>query len=164
MIKLLVRVLDRVCELLAVVTGLILVFITLSIGYSIFVRLVNIPGPIWVVQFNEYAMLFAPFLGTAWLLSRDKHISVQMLVQRLGKPARKILDLAHSLVGMGLCATLCWFGIFTTWEQFERKVIDVQAVDLPIAYILAVIPLGFFLLFLQFTRKFFVGLQDIKRR
>ena len=62
-------------------------------------------------------------------------------------------------MGMVLCATLCWYGALTTLEHLERKVIHVQAVDVPMAYIIFVIPLGFFLLFLQFTRNFFSGLE-----
>jgi hypothetical protein len=40
-------------------------------------------------------------------------------------------------------------------------VVNVQAVDVPMAYIIFVIPLGFFLLFLQFTRNFIVGLDEL---
>jgi TRAP-type C4-dicarboxylate transport system permease small subunit len=38
-------------------------------------------------------------------------------------------------------------------------VIDVQAVDIPKGFVLVVIPLGFFLLCLQFLRRFFEGLK-----
>ena len=38
------KVLDRIFDFLAVVIGFILVFMTLSIGYAIFVRALNLPG------------------------------------------------------------------------------------------------------------------------
>jgi C4-dicarboxylate transporter DctQ subunit len=156
------KVLDRVFDFLAVVIGLILVFMTLSIGYAIFVRALNLPGPLWIVQFNEYAMLFATFLGSAWLLSKRKHVSIELVVSRFSQRGQKIFNLIHCLMGMGLCATLCWYGALTTFENFERKVINVQAVDVPMAYIIFVIPLGFFLLFLQFTRNLVVELHDLR--
>jgi len=40
-------------------------------------------------------------------------------------------------------------------------VIHVQAVDVPMAYVLFVIPLGFFLLFLQFVRDLVAGFQSL---
>ena len=40
------KVLDRIFDFLAVVVSLILVFTTLSIGYAIFVRALNLPGPV----------------------------------------------------------------------------------------------------------------------
>jgi TRAP-type C4-dicarboxylate transport system permease small subunit len=62
---------------------------------------------------------------------------------------------------MGLCAVLCWYGTLTTIENFQRKVIHVQAVDVPMAYLLFVIPLGFFLLVLQFVRDFVVEIRSL---
>ena len=107
-------------------------------------------------------MLFATFLGSAWLLSKRKHVSIELVVSRFSRRGQKIFDLIHSLMGMGLCTILCWYGALTTLENFERKVINVQAVDVPMAYIIFVIPLGFFLLFLQFARNFFVGLNELR--
>jgi len=138
------------------------VFMTVSIGYAIFVRAVNLPGPLWIVQFNEYAMLFATFLGSSWLLSKGRHVSVELVVSRFSMRTRKILRVIHSLLGLGLCSTLCWYGTLTTLENFQRKVIHVQAVDVPMAYVLFVIPLGFFLLVLQFLRDFLVGLRSLR--
>jgi TRAP-type C4-dicarboxylate transport system permease small subunit len=155
------KVLDRMFEFLAGVVGLILVFMTLTIGYAIFARAVGLPGPLWIVQFNEYAMLFATFLGAAWLLSKKKHVSVELVVSRFSRRTQRIFDLIHSLLGLGLCAVLCWYGTLTTIENFQRKVIHVQAVDVPMAYLLFVIPLGFFLLVLQFVRDFVVGIRSL---
>jgi len=156
------KVLDKIFDFLAVVISLILVFMTLSIGYSIFARAVKLPGPLWIVQFNEYAMLFATFLGAAWLLSKGKHVSIELVVSHLSRQTQKVFAIIHSLLGMGLCAILCWYGTLTTIENFTRKVIHVQAVDVPMAYVLFVIPLGFFFLFLQFLRDFASGLHEIK--
>jgi C4-dicarboxylate transporter DctQ subunit len=155
------KVLDRIFEFLAVVISLILIFMTLTIGYAIFARAVGLPGPLWIVQFNEYAMLYATFLGGAWLLSKGKHVSIELVVSRFSPRTQRIFDLIHSLLGIGVCGILCWYGTLTTIENFQRKVIHVQAVDVPMAYLLFVIPLGFFLLVLQFVRNFVVGIRSL---
>jgi len=156
-----IRVLDRIYDFLEVVISVILILMTLTIFYAVFARAVGLPGPVWIVQFNEYAMLFATFLGAAWLLSKGKHVSIELVVSRLGDTGRKVMKLFHSFVGIVLCAILCWYGALTTLEHFQRKVIHVQAVDVPMAYILFVIPLGFFLLVLQFIRDFVAGLYAL---
>jgi TRAP-type C4-dicarboxylate transport system permease small subunit len=155
------KIFDRILDSLAVVVSLILIFMTLSIGYSIFARAMGFRGPLWIVQFNEYAMLFATFLGTAWLLAKGKHVSIELVVSRFKPRGQKIFELIHSIMGIGLCAILGWYGMLTTIENFKRNVIHVQAVDVPMAYILFVIPLGFFLLFLQFTRTLFSTIKEI---
>jgi C4-dicarboxylate transporter DctQ subunit len=152
-VRTVIKALDRVCTFLAVLSGLIVVFVTLSIGYSILSRATGLPGAVWVVQFNEYALLWMTFLGTAWLLARKKHISVHIILQRLSEKNKKRVAVVHALMGMVLCGLFCWFTAFTTIEKIGRNVIDVQAVDIPIGYVLIVIPLGFLLLFLQFIRN-----------
>jgi len=145
---------------MAVVGGLLLLFISFSIAYSIFTRKLNLPTPIWVVQFNEYALLWITFLATAWILARDKHVSVQFLVQYMGPKTRKTMGFVHSIVGMGLCGVMCWYGFYTTWDHYIREVIDVGSVDVPKAYVLAIIPLGFFLLTLQFLHRVLTGWSE----
>ena len=156
------KVLDRIFDFLAVLISIILVFMTLTIGYAIFARGVGLPGPVWIVQFNEYAMLFATFLGAGWLLSKKKHVSIELIVSRFSRRTQKVFDLVHSILGLGLCGILCWYGALTTIENYQRNVINVQAVDIPMAYVLFVIPLGFFFLVLQFLRNFVTDLHMIK--
>ena len=156
------KLLDRVCLFLAVVAGLLLLFVTFSIAYSIFTRQLGLPTPVWVVQINEYTLLWITFLGTAWVLSKNKHVSIHIFMERLSPRGRKILDVIHSFMGLCLCGAFFWYGLFTTWEHYHRRVIDVQSIDVPKAYILVVIPIGFGLLALQFFRKFVVGLSSLK--
>jgi C4-dicarboxylate transporter DctQ subunit len=155
------RMLNRIYGFLEVVICVILVLMVLTIFYAVFARAVGLPGPVWITQFNEYAMLFATFLGAAWLLSKDKHVSIELLVSRLSDRGKKIMKLIHSLVGCALCALLSWYSALTTIEHFRRNIIHVQAVDMPMAYVLFIIPLGFFLLVLQFIRNFLTGLSEV---
>lgn len=147
------KVLDRIFSFMALLAALLLLFITFSIAYSIFTRQMGLPMPVWVVQFNEYALLWLTFLTTAWVLARDKHVSVQILAQKLSPTGVRVLGLFHNLVGAGLCAVFCWYGAKTTYDHYVRQVIDVGSVDIPKAFILVIIPVGFFLLFLQFLRN-----------
>jgi C4-dicarboxylate transporter, DctQ subunit len=154
------KVLNRICSVMAVLGGLLLLFITFSIAYSIVTRKLDLPTPVWVVQFNEYALLWVPFLATAWILSRNQHVSVQFLVQYLGKKGRKALDIIHCVLGMVVCGILCWYGIYTTWDHYVRGVMDVASIDVPKAFVLVIIPVGFFFLTLQFFSKFLAALMD----
>jgi C4-dicarboxylate transporter DctQ subunit len=133
------RVLNRICSVMAVLGGLLLLFITFSIAYSIVTRKLDLPTPVWVVQFNEYALLWVPFLASAWILSRNQHVSVEFLVQYLDRKGRKTLDIIHSALGMVVCGILCWYGISTTWDYYVRGVMDVASIDVPMAFVLVVV-------------------------
>lgn len=153
------RIFDKMITGLAVLAGLLLLFITFSISYSIFARLIGIQGPIWTVQFNEYALLWFTFLGTAWVLHRRKHVSMDIITGRLKPPARGILDRVHSVMGIGVCGVLLWYGSAMTWSFFQRGVTDVQAIDIPKYLILIVIPLGALTLGIQFVRNLIVPFE-----
>jgi TRAP-type C4-dicarboxylate transport system permease small subunit len=156
------KLIDYVSKLFAVVAGILLVLVTVFIGYVILARIVGISSPAWIVQFTEYALLWITFLGTAWVLSRDRHVSIDLITSRLTPRGKVVLDIAHSLVGCGVCVVLCWFGFVTTWSMFERGVTDVQVVDVAKYQVVLIIPLGFLLLALQFLRKMLMGLHSIK--
>ncbi|MCJ7596752.1 MAG: TRAP transporter small permease [Desulfobacterales bacterium] len=148
-----VRVLDRVCAFLAILAALLFLFMTFTICYSIITRATGIPTPVWTVQLNEYAMLWMTFLGTAWLLAKNRHVSIQIFVSRLNKKGKKVFQTIHDFMGLLLCATICYFGALTTWDHYQRNVIDVQVIDVPKALVIIVIPVGFLLLALQFIRR-----------
>ncbi len=162
-VALLNKILDKLLAFLAMVAGLLLLFITFSISYTIFTRAANLPSPVWILQFDEYSLLWITFLGTAWVLARNKHVSVDLITGRLKERTKTFLGLFHSVLGAAVCVLLLWYGSSVTWSQFQRGVTDVQAVDVPKYLILLVIPLGFFVLSLQFVRQFFLTLKKIRR-
>lgn len=147
------RILDNVCKIMAVAGCLLLLFTTFSIAYSIFARPLKLPSPIWVVQFNEYSLLWITFLGTGWVLSRDRHVSIQVLTHLLSSRMNKALALVHNILGFLLCSILTFYGAYTSVDHLQRKVIDVQSVDILKGLVIMVIPLGFFFLVLQFLQK-----------
>lgn len=147
------RFLDRILAGMAVLAGLFLLFVTFSISYGIFTRALSLPSPVWIIQFNEYSLLWMTFLGSAWVLSRRKHVAVDIITSRLGPSGRKIADIVHSLLGIGVCGLLCWYSALITLNLFQRGVTDVQAVDIPKSLVLIIIPAGFLVLTAQFLRN-----------
>lgn len=158
------RIFSRLLAGLAVLAGLLLLFICFSICYSIFTRSLGLPSPVWILQFNEYALLWITFLGTAWALARGKHVSVDLLTGRMGERTKAYFSLAHGMMGIAVCVVLLWYGSVTTWGQFQNGITDVKAVDVPKYLILMVIPIGFFILSFQFARQFFSTLKELRKK
>lgn len=153
------RLLDRISAYMAVLAGLLLLFMAFSISYSIFTRALSVQSPVWTVQFNEYSLLWMTFLGSAWVLGRRKHVAVDVITVRLGPRGRRIAEVIHSVLGIGVCGTLCGSSFLMTLNLFRRGVTDVQAVDVPKYIILVVIPAGFLVLTAQFLRNLSASLR-----
>ena len=156
------KVLDKILEILAVLSGLLLLFITFAIFYTIFARFLDIPGPVWAIQFTEYALLWMTLLGTAWVLKQRKHVSVDLLTSRLSAQTKLYFNLGHSVMGIVVSGILFWYGTVVTWGQYQRGVMDIQVVDMPKYLILIIIPIGFLFLAGQFFRNFLTDLKRVK--
>jgi C4-dicarboxylate transporter DctQ subunit len=154
------KMLDGILNVMGVLAGLILLFITFSISYSIFTRFFGLQPPVWTVQFNEYALLWMTFLGTSWALRKRKHVSLDLIQTRLKPPAQHWLERIHSVMGILLCSVLCWYSATATWSHFQRGIIDVKGVDMPKYIVIGVIPFGFFMLTLQFIRNLFAEFPE----
>ena len=102
------RFLDKILAILAVLSGLLLLFITFAIFYTIFARFLDIPGPVWAIQFTEYALLWMTLLGTAWVLKQHKHVSVDLLTSRLSAQTKLYFNLAT--VSWGLWSPVYFAG------------------------------------------------------
>ncbi len=155
---------EKLLNSMASIAGLLLLFVTFSISYTIFSRIAGLSSPVWIVQFNEYALLWITFLGTAWLLARNKHVSIDLLTSRFSNRKKLYFKLFHGVLGMILCLIFSWYGCWVTLGQFNRGIIDVQAVDVPKYLILVIIPIGFILLVLQFLRQFIKTLKELTRK
>ena len=147
------KFLDKINKISALLAGFILLFVVLSISYTVLLRSIGGRAPIWVVQVNEYAMVWITFLAAAWLLPDDRHVSVNLVVSRISAKGKAIFRFVGDVVGTLLCGALCLLGSVCVWENFRDNVIDVQSIDVPKAYILVVIPYGFLLLCLGFIQR-----------
>lgn len=156
------RLFDGLNTALAVLAGLILLFMTVSISTSILARAWDIPFPIWIVQFNEYGLLWLTFLATTWVLQRGRHVSIDLLTRKATGRCNRFLDLARNVVCGAFCAVLCRQSLAVVWDHFQRGIVDVKGVDVPKYLILVVIPAGFLLLTLQFFRNMVTSLVKNK--
>ncbi|UCD82835.1 MAG: TRAP transporter small permease [Desulfobacterales bacterium] len=156
------RMLNRVETVLAVLAGVLLLFITFSICASIALRALNLQVPLWSVQFNEYSLLWMTFLGGAWLLRRKRHVSLDILTRRLNASNLRILNSLHAALGLLVCGCLTWICGVVVWDHFQRGVIDVRAVDVPKHWILAVVFFGFFILTLEFMCEMLREVRQVR--
>lgn len=162
LISLLNKAIDTLLALMALFAGMLLLFIAFTISYSILSRITGLPSLLWILQFNEYALLWITFLGTAWVLKRNKHVSIDLVTGRVSRSSQTWFRLFHCLLGMVLCMIFLWYSGYTTFEQYQRNVIDVQAIDISKYIILIIIPIGFFALVVEFARQFFVTLKEVR--
>jgi TRAP-type C4-dicarboxylate transport system permease small subunit len=154
--------LDGAISFLAFLAGLIIVFVFVSVCFGVFMRYV-VDRPIgWIVQISEYGLVFICYLAAAWVLRSGKHVEMEIVLDVLNTKARSLVRAMTSVLGAVICLVLLIFGVEVVWDLFERNIYDPQVLDIPMAPLVAVVPLGFLMLFFQFLRRARESVRDFK--
>ena len=144
---------DRVDRFLAAIACTLMVLITLAICVEIVSRsFFDISNP-WLVELSEITLLYLTFLAAAWVLGKDKHVSIDLLVGYMSEPVSRKLQLFLSCVASATCFIVCWFGILTVIDQFQNDIREPTIMAPLTFWITAVVPFGLFLLGFQFLRR-----------
>jgi len=144
---------DRFNQVLAGIACAMLVIITLAICWEIIARWsFNLNNP-WLVELSEITLLYVTFLGAAWVLGNDKHVTIDLIIERIRPITRRWLHLVLSLLAAVTCFTLVWFGLLVALDQFQNEIREPTIMAPQSFWITLVIPFGFFLLGVQFLRR-----------
>lgn len=145
---------DRTLELSAGMSGVIVIGMMLCISVDVVMRYFLNRPIMWTVEINEYALLWVAFLGAAWVLKRDRHVMVEVVVNQLKPRTQAMMGIITSVVGAIVCAIVAWYSGQATWSCWVRGVSYAMSVlHTPVAWVLVVIPVLSFLMFLQFLRR-----------
>ncbi len=157
------KILDFVEDALAAVAGIMIVFAMLAVCVDVILRYFFDRPVGWVLQFSEYVLLYAPFLGAAYVLKHDAHIRVDLLVGHLGERTKAWLDVWASILGFAVMGVVTYVGFAVTLDHYQRGVPTLGTVRIPEFLIFLAVPLGAAPFALEFLRKAFQQLAALRR-
>jgi C4-dicarboxylate transporter DctQ subunit len=160
--KLFWKFFDKLIEVMAAIAGGILVFIAAAVCYTIGMRFLFTRTTIWIMQTTEYALLWIVFLATTWLLKEGGHITTDIIYTHLNNKTKQYLDCIMFVIGGLACVIMLYFGTTYIYECVAHSVTDVRAVTVPKWTIFIIIPIGSFLLTMQFFRMAWGKFTQIK--
>jgi C4-dicarboxylate transporter DctQ subunit len=153
---------DRLTDLMAALAGVILIFITAAVCYTIGMRYLFTKTTIWIMQTTEYALLWIVFLGTTWLLREKGHVTTDLIYIHLNEKTKHYLTGMMCVIGGLTCATMLFLGILYLIDCIAAGVTDVRAVTVPKWTIFIIIPIGSVLLTIQFFRMAWSRFIELK--
>lgn len=135
------------------------VFVSL---YGVFTRyILNMPQA-WVTEIFELLIVWSIFLGFGIALKENRHISVEILFDRLSYKAKMIINCISNCIGAGFA----FFLMFTSIKLVTlTRVQGTETVDvgIPIWITLLVLPISMGLLGLYFIRKAYRSAKGDKK-
>jgi C4-dicarboxylate transporter, DctQ subunit len=150
-IELVERSFTRVNTALSYLCAVIVVFMTVSIIYDVLARLLFNAPTIWVIDVNEYLLVYLTFVPAGWILMRDRHVKVELLTSRLLRRTRLRLAFVTDTLACAYCMILAWQGWIVAWEAFQHGYEFSTALAFPRFPVIVIIPLGAAWLVLAFV-------------
>jgi len=155
------RLFDRTLDVGAFSGSVLLIFIMLSTCYAILARYFGYTQ-IWQSEIAEYCMLYITFLGTAWLLRREGHVKMDMVVNALSAKARAVLGIITSIIGSGMALAIVIVGFQVTFNSFLKGSFQSTPLLTPTFLIQMIIPIGSIFLCIQFMRRTYGFIKELE--
>ena len=153
---------DRTIGVLALLGALVLVFTMLIVDYEVVARyLLNRPTA-WMLEVVEYALLYLCFLGATWVLKEEGHIKMDLVLNRLNPRVQVWLNIITSFIGVIICLVITWYGVKVTWGLYQSGQYYAAFLKPPKYIIVGIVPVGCFLLFIQFLRRTYGYLKSLR--
>ncbi len=148
------KVFDRLNDYLAIVAQVIVAYMVISITFQVITRYFFNWVPAALMETWQYGLMFIPFLGAAWLLKREGHVVMDVLIRTFKPRVQAMLNTVTSVIAAIACLVFSWFSAAMVIEVYQAGHRDTQSVlFLPAWIIIVVIPFGMALLFIQFSRR-----------
>lgn len=143
---------DRLNDLCAFLVIVLLLYLMVSISLDALMRYFLNRPQIWVPEIAEFCLPVITFLGAAWLLKKEGHVKMDLVFVWLNPRQTAFLNLITSIVGSIVALFLVWYGARVAWNNLQIGYFT-PVLRIPTAPILACVPFGSFLLFVQFLRR-----------
>jgi TRAP-type C4-dicarboxylate transport system permease small subunit len=141
------RVWDRINDAIMVLAGILLWVQMLIVNIEVFSRYFGHPTS-WVAEISSILILWVPFMVTGWVLRKDAHVKMDLLVERLSPRAQAMINFITSLAGVVVMLIVAAAGLMTAIYWIGNK--TPTMLMLPRTPIIGIIFVGSLLFAVQF--------------
>ena len=136
-----------------VFAGALLSFAALSVAAGIATRyFFNYPLPC-VTEVAEFSLLYLPFLLGVWVLRKDSHVKMDIILNLCPQKVQNIVNTITSIVCALICLVLTIFAAKVTHDQYVSKAFTYTIPEIPKWILTIVIFFGSLMLVIEFSRK-----------
>jgi C4-dicarboxylate transporter DctQ subunit len=152
----LLRAYDGLLDALSVICAGLILAMMLGVALDVTSRYFFGSPIAWMFEVTEYALLYVPCLGMGWLARERGHVAINSFVLMLPQSAQRVMFVVTTAVTAAVCALIAYWGAIVTLDRFSRATVVDQMIRTPEYVIVWVIPFGFALAAIAFTRILFV--------
>ncbi len=148
---------------MAWLAGVLMTVMMISIVTDVVLRNTGNQSSAHIFTFNEYFLFLIPLLGAPMLVREKGHIYVEALLMQFRGRARRLMNTLILIACVVTCVVLAWFGGEIAVTDFVRNELDIRSLDMPRWPLMAVMPLSFVLMAVEFGRYLVRGEDPYER-
>jgi TRAP-type C4-dicarboxylate transport system permease small subunit len=137
----------------AVLAALLLGVTAALITGDVVARNVGLGSLPWILEVSEYVLPLATFLVAPWLLARNEHVRLDVLLTALPPRFARALARAGDLLGLAVCAVFVVYGARAIASSAQQGSLVIKSVVFPEWWLYAPVPACFALLAIGFVRR-----------
>ena len=148
------KLIDRVCDGLAILAGVYLVAIMFGIVVSALARTFYFSGT-WsshVFTFAEFGLLYIVMAASPWLVREKGHVFIELVSAAIPKQVQKPYSRLVSALCVIICLGLVWYTWGATARAYRFGDAEMRSLDMPKYLLLGAMPICFALMAIQFSR------------
>ena len=142
-----------VLQTFAGVAAVVLGAMALAVTFDVLARNLGWGNTGWVVELTEYSLPVATLLVAPWLLHRNEHVRLDVVLVLLPKRFALVLERGADVLGILICAVFVWFSVMLIFDSARLGSMVVKTLSIPEWWQYALIPLSFSLLAVEFARR-----------
>lgn len=150
-----IRLYDRLVDALAVISGLMLIWLMVAVVASVLIRNLGGQPPAWLFTSTEYSMFYLTLLGAPWLVREKGHVFVEIVIVHLPPVLLKVVSRLVMVICAVIAFVLAWKGLELVTSNIQDGDYDVRTYFIPMWIFTIVYPISFTLMGIEFTRFVF---------
>jgi TRAP-type C4-dicarboxylate transport system permease small subunit len=147
------RAYRRLLHACAVIAALLLGVTALLVTGDVVARNIGLGTLPWILEVSEYVLPLATFLVAPWLLVRNEHVRLDVLLTSLPPRLARALARAGDLLGLAICAVFVIYGARAIASSAQQGSLVIKSVVFPEWWLYAPVPVCFALLGIEFVRR-----------
>ncbi|QKF81585.1 TRAP transporter small permease subunit [Halarcobacter ebronensis] len=146
--QLISHIIDRLCKVIAYLSGLLLISLVLLILCEIFLRAVFNTSTMIADEYSGYLYLASIFLGISYTFLKDGHIRINILTSKLSNKTNRYIDIYAGVVTLLVFAFIAYRTALFAYDSYSLDMLSEAVSETPLYLTQIVMPLGaiFFIL------------------
>lgn len=162
--KQLSKIIDKISQNSALLSGFMVGAMMLIICYEIFARYFFNRPTTFAYDVTEYLIVYATFMAAPWLLKTRVHVRVTIATQYFSRNIQNAFEMVASIIGLGVCVVMCVEGAIDVWELIRDNVWVMRPFTIPKFITRLPIPYGCFLLSFYFIEQIHDSFVSVKQQ